>query len=164
MATSTIPIGHIQTTLPKQLHFGSAFSQSPKGTSLETFHEDASHSQHFYFCTHRENEKDGVLATYDLRYIIEKSPTTKGFQYQESPRPHFAGGAEYPSWVKEDMMFILEVTGSGESTYIFRRKSDPNMVLTCLQDEFRAPIIIEEYQCPCDARTQWFTLQNPLPS
>ena len=88
MATSTIPIGHIQTSLPKKLHFGSAFSQSPKGISLETFHEDASHSQHFYFCTRRENEKEGVLATYDLRFIIEKSPTMKGFVTKSHLDPH----------------------------------------------------------------------------
>ena len=162
--TNTISLGRIQTTLPKKLYLGSETPQCPQGSKLVTVNADSSNSQHFYFCTRGENKKEGVLATYDLSYIIEKSLTKEvnsGFRYQESPLPHFVNGAEYPSWVKEDMMFILEATGRRDSPYIFRRKSDLNIVLSCSQDEVGAPIIIEEYIATCDSRKQLFTLQNP---
>ena len=165
--TNTISLGRIQTTLPKKLYFGSETPDCPKGTKLKTVNADPSNSQHFYFCTCGENKKEGVLATYDLSYIIEKSLTKEaypGFRYQESPLPHFVNGAEYPSWVTEDMILILEVSGPCESTYMFRRKSDPNMVLSCFQDEVGAPIIIKEYKCTDDSRNQRFTLHNIPPS
>ena len=166
--TNTISLGRIQTTLPKKLYFGSETPDCPKETKLETVKEDPSHSQHFYFCTRGDNKNEGVLATYDLSYIIEKSLTKEvnsGFRYKESPLPHFVNGAEYPCWVKDEMMFILEKdSGPCESTYIFRRKSDPCIVLSCFQDEVASPIIIKEYQATGDTRNQRFTLQNTPPS
>ena len=119
MATSTISLGRIQTTLPKKLYLGSETPQCPKETRLVTVDADPSHSQHSYLCTWGENKKEGVLATYDLCYIIEKSPTkeaTPGFRYKESPLPHFVNGAKYPYWVIEDMMFILEESKSCKLT------------------------------------------------
>ena len=161
--TNTISLGRIQTTLPKKLYFGSKTPERPKGTRLVTV--NSSNSQHFYFCTRGDNKKEGVLATFDLSYIIERSPTLEApprLHYQESPLPHFVNGAEYPSWVKEDMMFILEVTGRRDSPYIFRTKSDPKIVLSCSQDEVGAPITMEEeYHVTGDTSRQHFTLQNP---
>ena len=73
--TNTISLGRIQTTLPKKLYFGSKTPERPKGTRLVTVNADSSNSQHFYFCTRGDNKKEGVLATFDLLYIIERSPT-----------------------------------------------------------------------------------------
>ena len=88
-----------------------------------------------------------------------------GFRYQESPLPHFVNGAEYPCWVKDDMMFILEKDSEPcGSTYIFRRKCDPSIVLASFQDEVGSPIIFEEYKGSGDTRNQRFTLQNTPPS
>ena len=81
--------------------------------------------------------------------------------YQKSPQPYFVNGAEYPSWVKEDMMLILEETGGCDSPYIFRTKSDPKIVLSCFQDEVGAPITMEEYHVTGNTSRQRFTLQNP---
>ena len=169
MATNTISIGRIQTTLPKKLYLGSETPQLqipeyPKGTRLVTVNADSSNSQHFYFCTRGDNKKEGVLATFDLLYIIERSPTLEappGLHYQKSPQPYFVNGAEYPSWVKEDMMLILEATGGCDSPYIFRTKSDPKIVLSCFQDEVGAPITMEEYHVTGNTSRQRFTLQNP---
>ena len=66
---------HIQSTLPKKLYLGSESPQCPKGTRLVLVNADPSHSQHFYFCTRGGNKSEGVLATYDLSYIIVRSPT-----------------------------------------------------------------------------------------
>ena len=159
MATHTISLGRIQTTLPKKLYFGSETPERPGGTKLITVNADPSNSQHFYFCT-REDEKEGVLATYDLSYILTKQ-VNSDVHYQESPRPPLVNGAEYPSWVKEDMMFILEASGQRE--YIFRWKNDLKMVLSCIRDEVGAPIIIME-ESTGDPRKHRFTLQNIPPS
>ena len=83
-----------------------------------------------------------------------------GFRYQDSPLPHFVNDAEYPCWVTNDMLFILEEADSCKSTYIFRWKCHPNKVFSCSADEVDAPIILEEYQYSGDTRKQRFTLQN----
>ena len=66
MTTKLISIGRIQTTLPKNLYLGSENPQCPKGTRLVTVNADPSNSQHFYFCTLKGKESEGVLATYVL--------------------------------------------------------------------------------------------------
>ena len=163
MTTKLTSIGRIQSTLPNKLYLGSENPQCPEGTRLVLVNADPSHSQHFYFCTRGGNEKEGVLATYDLCYIIVRSLTKEahpGFRYQKSPQPHFVNGASYPSWVTENMLFILEEDDSCKSTYIFRWKCHPNQVFSCSADEVGARIILEEYQCRGDTRKQRFTLQN----
>ena len=163
MTTSTISIGRIQSTLPKKLYLGSESPQCPKGTRLVLVNADPSNSQHFYFCTRKGNKTEGVLATYDLCYIIVRPPTLEaypGFRYQESPLPHFVNDAEYPCWVTDDMLLILEEDHSCKSTYLFRYKCQPNQVFSCFADEVGARIILEEYQCRGDTRKQRFTLQN----
>ena len=114
MARATlISIGKMRP-LNSDLYVGPKSETNPENSAAITTTLDGENSHKFFYQVYEADSKTSVIATYDLKYVLEAGiGERKPFHYRKAPGG-IANGAPLPSGITDNMKFSFEKFGYGK--------------------------------------------------